>query len=117
MSNAGILVVTFIITISIVVLFFYYSSQIKKRDSQTLESDWKAFQNAVQQHRISTIKDIGSQLIYNENISEEQVREMSNIINILENDHKELTDLKWIIYNKRKDWSKKYPRYFDGYLM
>ncbi|OUS16507.1 hypothetical protein A9Q93_05685 [Nonlabens dokdonensis] len=117
MSNAGILVVTFIITITIVVLFFYYSSQIKKRDSQTLESDWKAFQNAVQQHRISTIKDIGSQLIYNENISEEQVREMSNIIKMLENDHKELTDLKWIIYNKRKDWSKKYPRYFDGHPM
>ncbi|AGC78583.1 hypothetical protein LX97_02653 [Nonlabens dokdonensis] len=117
MNNAGIIVATLVITIGIVVIFFYYLSQRKKRNLKTIAADWKAFQNAITHQRIQAIERLGTQLVYNEHITVKQMKEMSRVINTLENEHKELTELKWIIYNKRKDWSKQYPRHFDGPMM
>ncbi len=117
MNNAIIIATTFIITIAIVVIFFYHMSQVKKRDFKTIEREWKAFNTAVTNKRVQEIKKAGTKLIYNEHITVEQVKKMFQIINVLEKDHPDLTELKWIIYNKRKDWSKTYPRNFHGPYM
>lgn len=114
MNNAIILLITLLSTATIVGLFFYYMVLIKKRDAKTIGSDWKGFQNAVRHDRVEAIREYGERLIWNEHITVEQVKEMSNVINRLEKNHPELNDLKLIIYNKRKDWSKRYPRHFTG---
>jgi inhibitor of KinA sporulation pathway (predicted exonuclease) len=113
-NNAIILLTTMIVTISIVVAFFYHMSQLKKRDAKTIASDWKSFQNAVLHKRIQAINKYGNLLIWNEHITVEQVREMANVMKDLEPKYKELTDLKWIIYNRRKDWTKRYPNNYEG---
>ncbi|MBF4985542.1 hypothetical protein FNJ87_14805 [Nonlabens mediterrranea] len=114
MNNAIILLVTMVVVFSIVIFFFYYLSIIKKRDAKTIDADWHHFQDAVKHHRIQAIEKYGTLLIWNEHITVEQVKEMSAVMKKLEKNHPELNDLKLVIYNKRKDWSKKYPRHYGG---
>ncbi|GAK94215.1 hypothetical protein JCM19298_690 [Nonlabens ulvanivorans] len=114
MSNAIIIAITMVVTLAIVIFFFYYLSIIKKRDAKTIDADWHHFQNAVKHHRIQAIEKYGTQLIWNEHITVEQVKEMSTVMKKLEKSHPELNELKLLIYNKRKDWSKKYPKHYGG---
>lgn len=114
MNNAIIIAITMVVTLALVIFFFYYLSLIKKRDAKTIDSDWINFQDAVKQHRIQAIEKYGTRLIWNEHITVEQVKEMSAVMKKLEKSHPELNDLKLVIYNKRKDWSKQYPRHYGG---
>ena len=114
MNNGYILLVTLVLILTIPCFFFYYMSLIKKRDAKTIDSDWIYFQNAVKHNRIQAIEEYGNKLIWNEHITAEQVKEMSAVMKKLEKNHPELNELKLVIYNKRKDWSKRYPREFHG---
>ncbi|WP_299887807.1 hypothetical protein [uncultured Lacinutrix sp.] len=109
MDNGMILITTFVLTIGIVSVFYYRINLRKKRHSDTIKSDWINFKKAIANKHLKGINKFGTNLIWNEHLTMEMLKEMSTGINNLGKDYTELKELKILIYNKYLDWKKEYP--------
>lgn len=108
MDNGLILLITFSLPIAIVIIFYYLVSKRKKIHAKTLKSDWIKFEKAIRHKHINGIVKYGTELIWNEKLTDSKLEQMSKYIDNLEAKNAELENLKNLIYNKKLDWNKDY---------
>ena len=108
MNNGLILLITFLLPLIAVVVFYLWLSKRKKRHVETLKSDWFKFENAIKNKHVGNISKYGRQLIYNENLTDDQLKIMKKSIDKLVVKNSELEELINLIYNKFLHWNRDY---------
>ena len=108
MDNGLILIITFSTPLLILVIYFIWLSKRKKRHLQTLKSDWNKFEKAINNKHINGIIKYGTELIWNENLTDSQLKIMKESVDELVEKNSELDGLKNLIYNKWLHWNRDY---------
>ncbi|WP_298903492.1 hypothetical protein [uncultured Psychroserpens sp.] len=108
MDNGLLLIITFSILLLALIVYFIWLSKRKKRHVETLKSDWNKFEKALNNEHISGIIKYGTELIWNENLTDSQMKKMKESVYPLAEKHAELENLKNLIYNKWLDWNRDY---------
>nr|WP_321237635.1 hypothetical protein [uncultured Psychroserpens sp.] len=106
MDNGIILIITFSIPLLLLLIYFIWLSKRKKRHAETLISDWNKFEKALSHEHINGIIKYGTELVWNENLTDSQMKKMKESVYDLAEEHTELENLKNLIYNKWLDWDK-----------
>ncbi|WP_289046751.1 hypothetical protein [uncultured Olleya sp.] len=115
MENGIILLMTILICFGIISFFLFWLNKRKKKHLLTIESDWIKFNKSIKNNHIEGVSKFGTELIYNEHFTMVRLKEMSKLINTLEEQNIELKksnrleELKSLIYNKYLDWNLEYP--------
>ena len=106
MNNGFLLIITFSIPLVLLMLFFFLIKKRKKRHLYSLDVDLNNFNKAIEHKDINGINKYGTELIWNENLTDTILKNMSEDIDELISTHSELKHLKNLIYNKRLHWNK-----------
>lgn len=101
MKNITIIISTFILTTAIGLIGFYWRRNGRQTQLKSLETDWIKFESAVAIGNIETINSYGLKLVYNVNLKINQLKIMSDTINLLIEAHPQLEELKLAILNKK----------------
>jgi hypothetical protein len=101
MSNGLILFLVFTTSIVILILYFFLIKNRKKRHLVSLEYDWDNFEKAIAQKDIIGINKYGTELIWNENLTDSILKEMNSYVENLDVENSELENLKNLILNKK----------------
>lgn len=112
MNNGLILLLTFTIPIVIVILFCFLTRNRKKRHLVSLDSDWRNFKKAIEHKDINGINKYGTEVIWNENLTNDMLIEMNDYLDKVVLDNSELENLKNIIFNKKLNLSRGYSGSF-----
>ena len=105
MDSGLILIITLSIPFLILIGFYTWLSKRKKIHTETLKSDWIKFEKAINRKHISSIIKYGTDLIYNENLTDYQLKKMKNEVDLLLKKYSQLETLNNLIYNKRLHWN------------
>ncbi len=111
MDNGFLLIITFLTPLIILTTYYIWLSKRKKKHAETLKSDWNKFEKALNHNHISGIIKYGTELVWNENLKDAQMKKMKESVYPLAEKHSELKDLKNLIYNKWLDRNKDIVRY------
>ncbi|WP_425077849.1 hypothetical protein [Psychroserpens sp. S379A] len=106
MDNGLILIITFSTPLLVLIIYFILLSKQKKRHSESLRTDWNKFEEALNNNHINGIIKYGTELVWNENLTDSQMKKMKETVYPLAEEHSELENLKNLIYNKWLDWDK-----------
>ena len=99
MDIPAIIVFGIIVLIGIVLNVKLYKS--RRRDKLNLERDWLAFLEFVKQENIVGIKSQGEILIYNRNLTKQQLLKLRQIVQLRIERHPELESLRLLAFNKK----------------
>ena len=102
---------TFMITIGIAIIFHYLLSIRKKRQLESIKSDWTHFNRGVQNKLPEGIIKYGTNLVFNEHLTASQLEKMYSDIKNLVEEFPELEELRVLLYNKHLTRSMNLPYY------
>ena len=106
MDNGLLLSITFSIPLILLFVYFIWLSKRKKRHAEALKSDWNKFEKALNHKDINGIIKYGTELVWNENLTDSQMKKMKESVYPLAEKHSELEKLENLIYNKWLEWDK-----------
>ncbi|MDG5493210.1 hypothetical protein [Psychroserpens sp. SPM9] len=106
MDNGLLLIITFSTPLLLLIVYFIWLSKRKKRHAEALIPDWNKFEKALSNEHINGIIKYGTELVWNENLTDSQMKKMKESVYDLAEKHTELENLKNLIYNKWLDWDK-----------
>lgn len=108
MDNGSILIIAFSTPLLILVAYFIWLTKRKKRHAEKLKSDWIKFEKAINHKDTNGIIKFGTELIWNENLTDSHLKKMKDYVNEIAEDNGKLEDLKNLIYNKWLHWNRDY---------
>lgn len=108
MYNGLILLITFSVPILLLVVYYFWLSKRKKRHAKTLKSDWIKFEKAINHKHINGIIKYGTELIWNENLTDSKLKKMREYFDELELEDSKLENLKNLTHNKWLHWNRDY---------
>ncbi|MFD2917145.1 MULTISPECIES: hypothetical protein [Flavobacteriaceae] len=108
MNNGIILIIAFSFPLLLLIVYYFWLSKRKKRHAESLKSDWVKFEKAISQKHINGIIKYGTELIWNENLTDSQLKKMKESVGELVIEHSELENLRILIYNKFLHWNRDY---------
>jgi hypothetical protein len=80
MDNGLILIIIFSIPLLILIVYFIWLSKRKKRHAEILMSDWNKFEKALNHEHINGIIRFGTELVWNENLTDSQMKKMKESV-------------------------------------
>ncbi|WP_299385643.1 hypothetical protein [uncultured Lacinutrix sp.] len=108
MNNGLILIITFTIPVVILLLFYVLIKNRKKRHLVSLDLDWSKFEKAIEYKDINGVNKYGTELIWNENLTDAMLKKMIDYVEELAVDNLELKNLQNLIFNKNLHWNRNY---------
>lgn len=108
MDNGIILIITFILPLGVVTLFYYLLYKQRKKDANHIDALWKKYQKAIAHKHTDGILKFGTSLIYNEHLTDEMLRIMTKDVNGLIDEFPNLEELRLLIFNKFLHWNRDY---------
>jgi hypothetical protein len=103
-----ILIITFSTPLLILVVYYIWLYKRKKRHEEILNSDWNKFEKAIIHNHINGIIKYGTDLIWNEKLTDSQLKKMKESVDELVKKNSELEGLQNLIYNKWLHWNRDY---------
>ena len=108
MNNRLILLITFIIPLILLLLFYLLIKNRKKRHLVSLDLDWSKFKKAIEDKDINGVNKHGTELIWNEHLTDAMLKKMTIYVEELAVDNLEVKNLQNLIFNKKLHWDRNY---------
>ncbi len=102
------LIMAFIIPVIILLLFYVLIKNRKKRHLVSLNLDWNKFEKAIARKDLNGINKHGTELIWNEHLTDAMLKKMTIYVEELAVDNLEVKNSQNLIFNKKLHWDRNY---------
>ena len=101
MANSTILILALSLIVLIILIGQYFLYNSRKKDRLSIDSDWSNFLHASSSNHIGDIKQYGDKLVWNKHLKQDQLTEITKVVNSKIDKYPELEKLSLNVLNKQ----------------
>lgn len=101
MSNINLLILSFLIPISILIVFRYWLFRKKQNDAEVFDKHWSNFKKTIKLKDVKGICTYGDLVLWNSNLTYQNLVYMATELDNITAKNKQLVQLKGHVFNKK----------------